>query len=329
MEDTVYNYVVFDLLNGLDELGIERSKILSQLNLTESDLKNDMRIPMDKVEEIWSMLIKKSPDPAIGLKVSLNTDPKEYGIFAALYFSSKNALQGMRMYEKYINLISHYDFLKLEIVNDVVKLSYNFPDLPHSIQVIERTFVMALVLTNKISTKIVRPLSLNLVHQKPEYYRAYTEIFNCEISFSSEQNNMIFSREDLERENLVQNNYLNLISTNHADKLLDQVKMNTPFITRVTNILMNNVSNTNFGLSNLAKDLGMSDRSIRRKLQEADLSFIQLKNKIRMDISITMLDKNHTIQEVTYFLNFSDQSAFSKAFKKWTGVSPANYIKVK
>ena len=81
-------------------------------------------------------------------------------------------------------------------------------------------------------------------------------------------------------------------------------------------------------LKDIAQQLNMSTATIQRRLKQEGVSYQQLKNDIRCDIAIERLSKtNDSIQSISDELNFHDPSAFHRAFKKWSGVSPGTYRK--
>ena len=79
-------------------------------------------------------------------------------------------------------------------------------------------------------------------------------------------------------------------------------------------------------LNEIAQRLNMSDATIQRRLKSEGVSYQQLKNDIRRDTAIEFLTKtDKTLQDISDELSFHDPSAFHRAFKKWTGVSPGAY----
>lgn len=85
-----------------------------------------------------------------------------------------------------------------------------------------------------------------------------------------------------------------------------------------------------YELNELAQQLNISEATIQRRLKSEGISYQQLKNDIRRDLAIELLCKStHSLQEISEQLNFQEPSAFHRAFKKWTGVSPGAYRELK
>lgn len=99
--------------------------------------------------------------------------------------------------------------------------------------------------------------------------------------------------------------------------------------TRVQDIVHQYIlSEKNISLSWIASKLYISPRTLQRKLAKENINFSDILDKIRCDISINKLvEENIRIDSLAELLGYTDSAAFSKAFKRWTGSPPLQYIK--
>ena len=80
----------------------------------------------------------------------------------------------------------------------------------------------------------------------------------------------------------------------------------------------------------VAKMLGLSERSLQRRLNEEGTTFLTLKDEVRKDLSLNYVrNMNIDIAEIAFLLGYSDQSTFSRSFKRMTGKSPSEVRGVK
>jgi AraC-like DNA-binding protein len=78
--------------------------------------------------------------------------------------------------------------------------------------------------------------------------------------------------------------------------------------------------------ADIARRLHMSRRTLQRKLAEAETSYQQLVDDTRREIALRYIDdRKMSVTDITFLLGFSGQSAFARAFKRWTGFSPTDY----
>ena len=91
-------------------------------------------------------------------------------------------------------------------------------------------------------------------------------------------------------------------------------------------VLLERMASGESPVGDVAKVLHMSRRTLQRKLAEADLTYQQLVDDTRKDLALRYIEEpGKSITEITFLLGFSGQSAFTRAFRRWTGKSPTNY----
>jgi AraC-like DNA-binding protein len=79
-------------------------------------------------------------------------------------------------------------------------------------------------------------------------------------------------------------------------------------------------------LDQVARELGTSRRSLQRRLADENLTYAQVLDDVRSTMARAYLAQRElSIAEVGYLLGFSEQSSFTRAFRRWTGVSPAEF----
>ena len=94
---------------------------------------------------------------------------------------------------------------------------------------------------------------------------------------------------------------------------------------RVHELILKDFSNE-IDMSFVASELGFSVRTLRRRLEMENTSFQQIKDGARLDLAVSLLTNHkNSITEISCRLGFSDAPSFSRAFKKWTGLSPYSF----
>src|SRR5690606_15263344 len=94
---------------------------------------------------------------------------------------------------------------------------------------------------------------------------------------------------------------------------------------RVRSVVSERLSG-DFTPEGVAAGLGMSSRSLQRKLQELGTSYASILNETRRDLATRyLMDARYSVTEVAFLVGFEDASAFARAFRRWTGRSPSAY----
>lgn len=157
----------------------------------------------------------------------------------------------------------------------------------------------------------------------PENLEPYHQMFGPNVEFGAKVDELVFDAATLD---------LPIPSRN--PEILARLKLgldqkmsllNKPENTKadVMAIITSLMSTGSVSIQDICDRLDISERTLRRRLGEQETSFTELLTKVRQDSSnIYMLDKNMSLAEIAQALGFHDQSAFSRAFKSWTGKSP-------
>ncbi len=168
------------------------------------------------------------------------------------------------------------------------------------------------------------PLALRFGYAEPNHSVIYRHYFNCPIEFSCGRTEIVLDRA------------LTTYILPLANRVMAIQAENTLFESLPVSgvallpIRLKKILLKNYGafpsLENAASSLGMSGRTLRRKLSEEGSSYQSILNDVRRQLSMELLvQQRDSITEIAFLLGFNDASAFTKAFKKWTGVSPSQY----
>ena len=107
-----------------------------------------------------------------------------------------------------------------------------------------------------------------------------------------------------------------------------QLSKQIPLSERIINYLTANAYLGISSLDEIAENFNTSPRTLQRKLQEEGVSFQQLADSVRKSIAMHYLQLgNHPMKEVSYMLGYNELSAFTRAFKRWTGKTPMDFQK--
>jgi AraC-like DNA-binding protein len=168
----------------------------------------------------------------------------------------------------------------------------------------------------------VKPLAIYFNHSCQTDVSIYQDFFGCHVHFDSEFNGIKIAITALEQPLIKHNPELHDLLCQHASKMVNDLAKKLP-VEIITRFISNQLP---FGVPEIedaAQNLQMSVRTLQRKLGEHELTFTALVNNIRQDLAFNYLQNtNIKIIYITQMLGFSEQSAFQRAFKRWTGNTP-------
>ncbi len=177
-----------------------------------------------------------------------------------------------------------------------------------------------------LSNKNFHLHEVHFIHSKPTNTSEYERIFKCNVCFEKSTDALIFNSELLNIPVIEPNESLLSLFEKNAEEILETLTDNT-YKNMVTEIILEDINKCNFpSIETVAKKLLISVRSLQLYLHNDGTSYTKLVKEIRKSKAEKYLkDRNISIDDITYILGFSETSAFHRAFKSWTGVTPQQF----
>ena len=334
MEDAATHHTIgittiADAYHKLLAYGMEREALLKLLGLEKSDVENpDTRVSASCIPLIWNKLIDLSQDEAIGLTIGRTVQPETLSIVAQTVFQSENFLQGIQHYIRFYRVVNESVVVSLQRENGLASLAFDFePTCRHQSEV-ERTLCSAVAKARHGLGQHLKPKEVHFRHPKPAYAEQYEAVFRSPIHFSQSQDRIIFSDKLLKEKSPQRNPYLMRALVQHAEDLLSRVQPARSTVSAVRNFIDQNLTQEKLDIELVSKHLHMSRHTLYRKLKADNVSFQSIVDEIKKFKALKLLEEaDISLSEVAFMTGFSELSAFCRAFKRWTGQSPASYRK--
>jgi AraC-like DNA-binding protein len=163
-------------------------------------------------------------------------------------------------------------------------------------------------------------------HPPPSDAADYSALLGCPVKFSAPRTQFAIHRsvfdQALRRPDPSLFGYLE----RHATALQQQLRQTDTITDRVRQHLIESVRDGEPEQRDIARKLGLSERTLQRRLRSEETSFATLLDSVRNELAVMYLDDPQlAIFEVAYLLGFSDPSAFNRAFRRWTNLTPRDY----
>lgn len=321
---------ISSFLNNFYVYGVTIDDIFNYADLNPSILSSpDNRLSGFEAEKIIGSAAKLSKDEYLGLHQGERLSKGFSNILGYILMNCSNLKECSEKYCRYEKIIDGTSISKLDIVNDQAVFSNTTIDkhLKNSKHFSE--FKLA-GMVSYIKLLCSEDLRLNEVHftsPKPENISEYERVFKCKIYFEKEENSLIFASKFLNIPVIEPNEKLLFLFEKNAQEFLEVLDDKKIYTNKVTKIILEEIKNcTSPSIEVVAKKLLLSVRTLQLNLQKEDTSYIKLLNELRKISAKNFLkDKNTSIDEIAYILGFSETSAFHRAFKNWTGLTPFQF----
>ena len=268
--------------------------------------------------------------PQRGMLSVQSVDVRDLGVLVYAAMAAQTLAEVVWLHARYWSLLN--SAWTLSINEDVHTVSVEFlpvvPDLYRDRQSVELMVAGALYVYGVILNAPVTPKTVHFVHAcHPDLQKSvYAKAFGCSVDFNRSRCLMVLDRAELALPIQSSDNRLFKILRNHCDHILGQdVHFRTDLIDMVKRTVADLLPLGRVTAPLVAKRLGLSERSLHRKLSEDGTSFGALFDALRRDLAVGYLREDKVpLQRIAFLLGYAEQSSFSVAFKRWTGKTPSD-----
>lgn len=177
--------------------------------------------------------------------------------------------------------------------------------------------------------------SMTLSYSPPSYRKLYHQHFDCPVAFDSDVTEILVHNKYIDTPMALANKCTADLAENHFYKLSPNILLGFS-LRKVKKIIYTLYRQSEydiakddvFDVESIGRHLGMSGRTLRRRLETVGTSFGSIVSQVKKELSMKYIrEGSMSITDITFELGFCDLSAFSKIFKEWTGMSPLQYRK--
>lgn len=317
------------LWKALENEGYDNRRLFERAGLDPDKLHDaNARYAYAGVRKLWQLTIAETDDPCFALVAARCWHPTNFHGLGFAWLASTNLKEAIERTIRYFRIVTS-DPEQLYLVEHDNRYEF-IMDATHVVhRALDEEYDLFLALLVDMCRSSCES-TLNLQHvalQRPEPYCAkdFETYFAAPVTFSATQNAVVFNKTDLERALPTANAELALANEQIVQRCLARM-VHSDIVMQVKTKLIQELPSGNISEEIIAEDLYMSQRSLQRRLREEGTTYKELLNETRRDLAAQYIKASSvSINEITYLLGFSEPSNFSRAFKRWTGVSPSEY----
>lgn len=311
--------------------GVSRAALTERSGIDPADLRNDdNQVPFARYVALMKAGKELSNDPAFGLHFGESAEGMEstfacmMGIFSptmADTFAHLRAPADPSAGDD-ANDGDNGERLRLTRHGDEIWIVETWKD--DDLELAESRFARAVCAARRLFPAAEFIKSVQFAHAEPTYRAEYDRIFGMPIVFGSEHNALVTDASWLEWKPQEPSRHVFEIVKERANTLLLERQDAAYSTRRRVEVLLTNLMHTpDVSVESVAGKLGMGRHTLLRKLKAEGVTFKQVLDELRHKLAIQYLSENNmAVNETAYLLGFSDPTAFSRAYKRWTGHSP-------
>ncbi|GIU21261.1 AraC family transcriptional regulator [Shewanella schlegeliana] len=311
----------------IDAAGIDSQKILDEIGIDKSILQDpNARLPTQQMTQLWRRAVTITADEAIGLKVANFVQPTSFNALSFSLLVSESLADAWSRVKRYHSIISNV--LEMDVEHGPQESALCFNKLPgkhYADEAIDAFMATSYLMPLQVSNGQIKPTRLVLERRQPFNPKPFEQLFNCPINYAANGNKIYYSNQDLQLPFPSANKELAL-KNDEAIQSYFQTLSQPAFSKKVSEEIAIAMTLGNPDRDTIAKTFHMSSRNLQRKLREEGTSFSEQVELFRKDLAQKYLScPQLSMLEISFRLGFKDPSNFTRAFKRWYGVSPLQY----
>ncbi|WP_437959480.1 AraC family transcriptional regulator [Sorangium sp. So ce119] len=284
------------------------------------------RVPHDTVVRAWTRVPDLARDPAFGLHAAELLVDHLFDVVDFVTGQCATVREVIGCVLRYQRLIHDALDVRLTVDGARARISQRFVGAVAPPQL--SSFIMGLwVLRARALTGVpFAPHRVTFAHAAPADRAEYDRLLGVPLAFDADENAVLFDASFLDAPTLRADPALGAVLRRHADELLAGLPADPSVRSALERHLIESLGRGAPDVAAAARALGMSARTLQRRLGDEGESYKSVLDEARRKLAVAhMRERGRTISEVAFLLGFSEVSAFSRAFRRWTGHSPAAY----
>ena len=323
--------IVANIFNYAVSRGLDANKIQIITGVTRKDLINpESRLPEELAATIWKMLGDAYPQQNLSLHMASATPLSQFfGQLSQIIQYADNLRSAIETLIQYRSIIS--DQLHLSLVesnSEAILQAYHPIDeidggygIEAGLALLKRAFENVIGMQLPLVKVCFRHKSLVLPY-------IYEDYFQAPVVFHQQYNGFVFQRETLDLPTVQKDNYLFQYIQKNLDILQDYWHLNyqPSHLSQLYHAIHHNAQVADYSVNGLAKQLNISVRVLQRQANENGFTIKHILDNAReAKAKQLLMDRQLNLDTISMLLGYSDDRAFRRAFKRWTGLTPAQF----
>ncbi len=316
--------------------GASEALLLAKSGLSGGELADqDARVPFVSYMTLMRTAKELCNDPSLAIGFGAVTDARKFSVAGLIAHSAANMAEALAQLNRYGRLMIEVDLgegprfqiVRTETERWLVDRRINPNEFP---EITEATFSRLICMTRRLWPQTTFALAAEVTHPAPAYREAYERLWQVPVRFNAPRNAIQTTLDWGEAPVEPESRYVFGVLTERGDALLKELENSKTVRGQVESLLLPILHTGDVGIELIASRLNVSRQTLYRNLKAEGVTFEQTLDDLRRRMALHYLSgRRVSVNETAYLVGFSDSTAFSRAFKRWPGMSPREMLQAK
>lgn len=266
--------------------------------------------------------------PGFSVRAGQQMKIEDYGVLGLSWRTCSWAGEIFDRSERYFKLLSNTYVFKVDKQEDRSDVYLHREAWRRGVELSnEATFSATVVVLQAMTETKITPIEVAFRHAPPENQSSYLEAFQCPIHFKQPHNCISYKTHDLELRTAKADVLINRFLLERVEEETKGIEVSPIRISEaVQNLIKDALPSGIPSVAQVSTHMGMSTRTLTRRLADHGVTFRDLLQNTQEEVARTLLKHSaRSVAEIAFETGFSEQSAFNRAFRRWTGQSPVEF----
>ena len=306
--------------------GVEVDLLLRKAGLTRQQIDDPRaRLPVKSQIRFVELAAKALDDEYLGFHLAQKFDLRMGGLFHYVLASSDTLGEALQRGARYSAILNEGITLRLREGNGI-GINFEYAGVPrHSDRhQIEFAIVVLTRICRQLTNRHLQASRVSFTHRRKNDTAELRTFFGSEVTFGAAADEVIFPTSINQMAVVGADPYLNDVLIKYCEQAI-AARSTKPssFGLNVENLITLHLTHGEARVGDIARKLGVSQRTLARRLSAEGLTFGVVLQRLKSELAERHLtDETLSISEIAWLLGYQDVSAFTHAFKRWTGRTP-------
>ncbi|WP_113861187.1 AraC family transcriptional regulator [Marinobacter pelagius] len=329
LEATVSMGWVNTVIGAAERLTVDTDTLLAEADIPVSACELE-RWPIDDITRLWHAAERCTGDPGFGLKVGAEFTPMSISGVGFALQSAATLREAIAMVQRFQRLISDGGRFQIVAGNAATWLVYHPRQgkLAFSPHQIEAVLASVVGFASWVTGTRMQPARVQFSQPRLGPAQGYQTVFNCPVEFEQAFSGVLIENTVLDQPLPQADPQLAQVHERYTSARLEALTMNSASVAELQRWLAARVGPMLPRRADAAEVLGISERTLARRLRDQGQTFDGLLDEVRRQKALqAVAETSAALPEIAESLGFAEVSTFYRAFKRWTGSPPVRWRK--
>ncbi len=318
------------IVGELDRQGLSGEAVLEASGLSPQILADPGgAVAVGDYAKFVEEAIARCGNPALGLLAGWHAPTGAAHVLGFVLVNSTTLRDAIHMFQRYSSLIMEGAEWTFAEADAEARFGFVHPHVSGDVARFEAEMLLTYVLS-RIGLHFIgrqaRLFEARFAHSEPPWADTYRRIYDCRVTFGAARNELVFDPEFLDITQLHSDAWVCELLKERAELLLRERRSDDRLRTRVKDVLKYQLPRGQSQAEDVARAIGLTPRTLRRRLSNLGCTLRELSDEARKELACEgILSPKRSIKDIAYDLGFAEPSAFHRAFKRWTGLTPQQF----